>query len=142
MNVMEVRFFNGGSCVQVQALVDRRSGRLARFHAVFLAVRHPREGWVLIDTGYSDRFRDATRRFPRRLYRWATPARAAGNTGDLVRAAGIDPAEVRTVIVTHFHADHVEWLTRERRRPETDFGHGTGLGDDSFTLSRAILIPD
>lgn len=107
---METRFFNGGYCGQLLALVDRRSWRWVRFHAVFLAVRHPREGWVLIDTGYGGRFPGATRRWPFLLYRLATPATMAGSTADTLRAAGIAPEEIRHVVVTHFHADHIGGL--------------------------------
>ena len=107
---MEVRFFNGGYCRQLLALIDRRSWRWVRFHAVFMAVRHPNEGWVLIDTGYGGRFQEATRSWPQRLYRWATPATMAGTAGETIRQGGIDPSSIKHVVVTHFHADHIGGL--------------------------------
>lgn len=107
---METRFFNGGYCRQLLALVDRRTFRFVRFHAVFLAVRHPQFGWILIDTGYGGRFVAATQRWPYRLYRWATPATMAGTTSDALRRAGIDPHEINHVVITHFHADHIGGL--------------------------------
>ena len=107
---MEVRFFNGGYCRQLLALIDRRSWKWVRFHAVFMAIHHPREGWVLIDTGYGGRFQEATCSWPQRLYRWATPATMAGTASETLRQGGIDPSTIKHVLVTHFHADHIGGL--------------------------------
>ena len=104
---LELRAFAGGSCRHLLAMIDRRTWRVVDFPALFLALRHPREGWILVDTGYGDRFVAATQSFPQRFYRWVTPATPAGTTSALLAAAGIPPAEIRHVIVTHFHADHV-----------------------------------
>lgn len=107
---LKVRFFNGGYCRQLLALVDKRSWKFVRFHAVFLAMQHPNHGWIVVDTGYGGRFREATRRWPYRLYRYVTPANMAGTAADALKSAGINPAEIRHLIVTHFHADHVGGL--------------------------------
>jgi glyoxylase-like metal-dependent hydrolase (beta-lactamase superfamily II) len=106
----EIHAFAGGYCRQLLAMIDRRSWRMVRFPAVYFALRHQREGWVLIDTGYGGRFSEATRRFPFRGYRWATPTTEAGRTADQLRSAGIPPEDIRHLIVTHFHADHIGGL--------------------------------
>jgi glyoxylase-like metal-dependent hydrolase (beta-lactamase superfamily II) len=106
----EVRAFEGGYCRQLLALVDRKSWRLERFQAVFLALRHRREGWILIDTGYGTQFRDATRSFPHRIYRLATPVTHAGSTAGILAGAGIPATDIRHVLITHFHPDHVGGL--------------------------------
>lgn len=104
---LEIRVLNGGYCRQLLGLVDRRTWRVVRFHAVFLAVRHHARGWVLIDTGYGDRFTAATRAWPWRLYAVATPVQSGGSTRQLLQRAGIYPEEVQDIVLTHLHADHV-----------------------------------
>lgn len=130
---METRFFNGGHCGQLLALVDRRTWRWVRFHAVFLAVHHPREGWVLIDTGYGGRFAEATRRWPFFLYRLATPATMAGRTADTLRTHGLDPRAIWHVVITHFHADHIGGLA--------DFPHATIHHHAAAWSTLAALTP-
>ena len=105
-----VRFFNGGSCVQWLGVIDGKSWRRRRFHAVYFAFRHPREGWVLVDSGYGGRFAPATRRWPYRIYGWVTPVTEVGSPALQLGKAGIDPAAINHVVITHFHADHVGGL--------------------------------
>jgi len=54
----------------------------------------------------------ATARFPYRLYRWATPLRldpALAVAAQLPRL-GLSPADIKTIIISHFHADHIAGL--------------------------------
>jgi len=129
---MDVRFFNGGHCRQLLAMADRRTWRIGEFHAVFLAVAHPRLGWVLIDTGYGTSFAAATRRWPRCLYRWITPVSAPRPTADILRAHGIAPAEIRHIVLTHFHADHIGGT---REFPAATFHHAAEALASLFRLS-------
>jgi glyoxylase-like metal-dependent hydrolase (beta-lactamase superfamily II) len=108
--IEEVRAFDGGYCRHLLALVDRRTWKVVRFPAVFLALRHRREGWIVVDTGYGGRFQVATRRFPQRFYRWVLPVTERGSVRATLAAGGIDIGEVRHLVVTHFHADHVGGL--------------------------------
>lgn len=88
------------------------SWRPLRFPAMFGVVHHPREGVVLIDTGYAPRFEAATARFPARLYRLLTPMTLSrGETAvERLAARGVAADDVRTIVVTHFHADHIAGL--------------------------------
>lgn len=100
-------FLANGYCRHLLRLVDGKTWRVGHFHAIFLAVEHPTQGLILVDTGYSDHFLEASRRWPHCLYRWASPAIKPVSTPARLRLAGFDPAAVRSVILSHFHADHV-----------------------------------
>jgi glyoxylase-like metal-dependent hydrolase (beta-lactamase superfamily II) len=67
---------------------------------------------VLFDTGYSPRFFEATRRLPHRVYRWLTPVRcgASDTVAAQLRALGVEPREVRHVVISHFDPDHIGGL--------------------------------
>lgn len=83
-----------------------------RFHAVAFLLQHPVAGPILVDSGYSSRFFSETATFPASLYRHLTPVTLTdpqGIAGQL-RRTGIEPNEVRHIIITHFHADHVGGL--------------------------------
>ena len=76
-------------------------------------LHHATRGWLLFDAGYASRLWDATARPPYFLYRRATPLRLPPElplAAQLPTALGLSPADVRTVVVSHFHADHVAGL--------------------------------
>jgi len=80
--------------------------------ALFAHINHPDHGHVLFDTGYSTRFFDATKRFPQRLYGLATPVdiKSEENAAPQLEARGIDPKDVKWIIVSHFDPDHIGGL--------------------------------
>ncbi len=58
---------------------------------------------VLIDTGYGE---DAAKK----------PNATTGQVGANLKAAGIDPASIDTVIISHFHGDHVNGLLNSEKK--------------------------
>jgi glyoxylase-like metal-dependent hydrolase (beta-lactamase superfamily II) len=107
-----------------------------RFHAVAFLLRHPESGPILVDTGYSPRFFAETAKFPARIYRGITKVTLTDEGGIAARVAleGIDPAEVKHVIITHFHADHIGGL---RDFPKATF-YGAAGAYDSVKASRGF----
>ncbi|MDX1907411.1 MAG: MBL fold metallo-hydrolase [Bacteroidia bacterium] len=112
-----VRFelFASGYCLSPGDMIlpgeHPRLGRI-RTYATWGLIQHPTEGYILFDTGYGDRFLEEVRRFPERLLAWALPVRY-----DRAEAAhlqlsrlGIAPEEIRYVLLSHFHGDHMGGL--------------------------------
>ncbi|MFN8494749.1 MAG: MBL fold metallo-hydrolase [Caldilineaceae bacterium] len=99
-----------GYCTQSEHILFRDGERkTVRFPAIFALLEHPTAGPILFDTGYSERFFAETQRFPASLYRRLTPVylRPEETAVRQLAARGIAATEVRTIIVSHFHADHV-----------------------------------
>lgn len=102
-----------GHCRQIGAATMRGAPwRIVEFPSLVGVIRHPTEGVVLFDTGYDPAFLAATRRLPERIYRWATPVTIPSGTSIADRLAdlGIPIGDVRHVVISHFHGDHVSGL--------------------------------
>lgn len=82
------------------------------FKALFGLIQHPDHGWILFDTGYTRRFYKTTRYFPNKIYALIT--KVFVDEQDEVKAqiekAGIHCDDIRHVIISHFHADHIGGL--------------------------------
>lgn len=82
--------------------------RKMKVPATWAIIDHPNEGPIVFDTGYSRRFSDGTKRFPFKLASIVTPASISADDEAVaqVRARGIDPGEVRWLVLSHFDPDH------------------------------------
>src|SRR5579875_60780 len=81
-------------------------------HSLVALLHHPDHGWLLWDTGYASRMLEVTRRLPFRLYRYATPLRLNPCLAASAQLAerGLRPRDIRRVLISHFHADHIAGL--------------------------------
>lgn len=107
------RWIARGSCRHPEAMTLRGGSLCATtFPAMVGVIEHPEAGTLLFDTGYDAAFLQATQRWPERLYRLATPVDLAddGNWGSWLSRHGLSAGEIRGVIVSHFHGDHVAGL--------------------------------
>lgn len=110
MTQVKWTLLHGGYCTHPEKIVLPTGTWKPRiFPALFSLIEHPKEGPILFDTGYSSHFLTETRRFPYRLIRLITPVTFHEHEGAIqqVRQAGYSPEEVRYIILSHFHTDHI-----------------------------------
>jgi glyoxylase-like metal-dependent hydrolase (beta-lactamase superfamily II) len=136
-----------GHCLAWENHLIRGGKRQRReIHSLVALLGHPTQGWLLWDTGYAPRMLDVTRRFPYRIYRWVTPLRLSPELAVVAQLPrlGLEPRDIRRVVLSHFHADHISGLLDfplaeiiASRQGYQDVCRRTGLS----ALSRAFLPP-
>lgn len=102
-----------GSCRHPEMMTIKGGSLCAvDFPAMIGIIRHPDAGVLLFDTGYDPAFLEATRPFPERVYRWATPVTLdpADGVEPWLARQGVRLEEVSHIILSHFHGDHVAGL--------------------------------
>ncbi len=99
-----------GYCTHPEFLTIRGGSlRPVAFPAGFACIRHPQLGAILFDTGYSRRFFAETASLPESLYRYTTPVvyTEQDHAVQQLEQAGVRADEIRYVILSHFHGDHI-----------------------------------
>lgn len=147
MTALEVHLWPVGECRGPGEIAARGTGwGRQRFPALAAALRHPEHGWTLFDTGYGERYFEATRAWPHRALRWALPVSlpAGERLETRMAAAGLRSGDVRRVIVSHFHLDHIAGL---RGFPEAETVYADAAWRAVRDLSgwraaRAMFHPD
>lgn len=100
-----------GSCTHPACMVLKGAGLQKKsFPSRCYLIQH-QGGYCLVDTGYANHFFDATHGIYK-LYSWVTPVTFSDSESakNQLSALGISPAEINTIVITHFHADHISGL--------------------------------
>lgn len=102
---------SGHSCADPRHL-GLPAGPRMRFPAGWALIEHPVQGAILFDCGYGPRARDAMRAGVRWIYRRVIHACSSPHTdaATLLYRRGLRSDDVRMVIVSHFHPDHIGGL--------------------------------
>jgi len=113
---VKIVFANSAWVSAAERLILRGgSWRSVRLRVRYGLIIHPRTGPVLIDTGYTPQATSGTDRGTAlRLYGAILKPQlnAAEQPLPVLARFGLTPYDVRTVIVTHFHADHISGLSQ------------------------------
>lgn len=118
-----------------------RGGRkeTIKYMALWGLIEHPEKGYILYDTGYSDRFFDATKRYPNKIYAKAT--KVVFSTHEAVstqlQRANIDPASIKHVLITHFHADHTAGM---KDFPNAQFYVSKAALSQALSIPKAVAF--
>lgn len=109
----DFHWLTAGHCKAIEAFTIKNGAwRWKIYPAKFALFRHPTEGWCLFDTGYAPRFLEATSRLPYKLYEWVTPVsiESRQTVRSQIREFGLRAQDIKTIFVSHLHADHVAGL--------------------------------
>ena len=110
---VRVQILNAGICPadRNKMLRGARSAMLD-VPAMFALIRHPEKGILLYDTGYATHFYDATKRWPFAVMRKITPVTVLReeNAYEQLLLDGIESDQVKTILLSHCHADHAGGL--------------------------------
>ncbi|WP_242157096.1 MBL fold metallo-hydrolase [Aestuariivivens sediminis] len=120
------------------------------FNALWGLIEHPKEGYILFDTGYTGRFYSATNNYPNKIYNQITKVHISPEQEVKAQLAtsGISADSINHIFISHFHADHIGGL---RDFPNAIF-HASSIAvnqmqkiSKSFAFTKGILkdlIPD
>lgn len=104
--------FHTGYCTHPSCIALRGSGFASRCFPSQAWLIESRAGLVLWDTGYSSHFLEASARGIYRLYPRVTPVTFEPSQALVVqlKARGIAARDISTIVLSHFHADHMAGL--------------------------------
>lgn len=113
MTKLKTTFFTTGYTTAHKRIAIRGGGwKKIKFHATCMLWEHPELGYIVWDTGYTPRFFEATQAWPMSIYRRSTPVTCIPEwtLAAQLKEKNIDPLEIKHVLISHFHADHIGGL--------------------------------
>lgn len=109
--MIEYQLLEAGFCTHCQRMtLNKGEFKQKEYPALCALIKHPTKGYILFDTGYSQRFYQETSHFPSSLYRYLTPVHLQKTLKEQLIEQSIQPEDITYVVISHFHADHIGGL--------------------------------
>jgi len=108
--IEKIKLYSTGYCIQnVKNILKGETSRAIKFFSLFALIHHKYLGYILFDTGYSQRFFSQTSKFPFNIYAKITPVYSNKEEEAITQLENdnIEAKEVKYIILSHFHADHI-----------------------------------
>jgi len=141
-----IHAFHTGHCTHPSCMAVKGSGFLARCFPSQAYLVETQRGFVLWDTGYASHFRDASSQGIYRLYPAVTPVTFEPEQAlvQQLHNRGIAASDIHTVVLSHFHADHMAGLLdfpRARVLASVD-GWNAVKGKTGLAALRQAFLPN
>lgn len=111
--LVKLSLHQAGSCTQIEKMVIKKGKfKKINFPSTFALIEHPVKGIILFDTGYSTRVLENAKSFPMFIYPLITPIQIKDHesAANVLKAKGFQPEDVKSIILSHFHIDHMGGL--------------------------------
>ena len=111
--MIEYKILKAGYCIQNELVINiKGKNKQTKIYAMFVLLKHTEFGNILFDTGYSEYFYKASKKFPYSIYGKITPVFIDNENSAKAQLEkmGINSDEISYIIISHFHADHIAGL--------------------------------
>jgi glyoxylase-like metal-dependent hydrolase (beta-lactamase superfamily II) len=109
--IRKIEIIEAGHADQMEYLANPVSGKFEsiRFPTTVALIEHSSRGLLLFDTGVTPRLRHLLKRFPDHLFSNLFSVETDYETTAVhqLRTLGIRPDEIRHLVLSHFHSDHI-----------------------------------
>lgn len=144
---MKINFLECGHCLSKESMM-LKGGRKEKIKIPVLValLEHPLHGKILFDTGCSERFYEVTSKWPAKLTALLLPTfvKKEESARAQLEAAGIAAEEIKYIIISHFHVDHICGL---KDFPNARFvcssaAFDNALSSKGWSMVKKGVIPD
>lgn len=105
-----IKIYSVGYCIGRGMLADRSlDSKKRRFYTRCFLIKHPKQGLILVDTGYGNSLLELTKKRTYSLYSLLLPFSFSNQESLRTQLAndGISLSDLSYLVITHYHPDHI-----------------------------------